>query len=405
MDAKLLPGDCIEVMRGLDAGSIDAIITDPPYGLEFMGKDWDAWDRRDHVKESARNEGVGKFLGAGKNLKEYRAGHSFQVWCKKWAKEALRVLKPGGFMFAMGGTRTHHRLTCGIEDAGFMIKDEICWVYCSGFPKAQDLAMMIERKLGGEGEDAGAYTKCRSAGGNSALPTLGAPPVNININIKIPTLPEAKAWTGWKTPALKPAFEPIVVAQKPVEGTITENVMRHGVGGFNIDGCRVPYKDEDDAAQVDFNRRGTAERSPKKEGDALGVHEGGWAVRKSVGDLPSGRFPPNLIMSEPCLGEYSKFFIIPKAGQGEKNEGTDKNIHPTVKPVLLMQHLIKLCTKDGAVVLDPFMGSGTTGVAALNICRNFIGIEQSEEYMKIAEARIRLETQQSRLGDYVEGMG
>ena len=407
--ANLILGDCIEKMKELPANSIDAIITDPPYGLEFMGKEWDSWDRRDHTEESKTNEGVGTFLRASKNLSKYTAGQSFQDWCKLWATECLRVLKSGGFMFAMGGTRTHHRLTCGIEDAGFMIRDELSWVYMQGFPKAQDLGMLIERKLGGNGICIGGEKKPSEYSGKFDQRSS-------KDRIKyIPTLSETSPWQGWKTPALKPAFEPIVVAQKPVEGSITENVMKYGVGGYNIDECRI---------ECDYTDK-VQDRVMNQQADGF---EKGWGMKPQgtiqVVDTEKGRYPSNLLMQEECFGKLSKYFLIPKASKGEKNEDLDGepeltlspsgvafnehsqihqdrkegNFHPTVKPISLMQHLIKLTTKPLYTVLDPFLGSGTTAVAALNLNRNVIGIEISEEYMKIAKARIAEEVKQTRLG-------
>ena len=234
--ANLILGDCIEKMKELEAGSIDAVITDPPYGLEFMGKDWDSFDSR--ATEEGRKDRIGNERAhISKGLNGYTGGTPFQEFNRKWATEALRVLKPGGFMFAMGGTRTHHRLTCGIEDAGFMIRDELCWVYMQGFPKAQSLADLISKREGAVREGAVREGARVSAG------FVERPPESYKSEYQEMTLTEnGKKWQGWKTPALKPAFEPIVVAQKPVEGSITENVMKHGVGGYNIDECRIAFR-------------------------------------------------------------------------------------------------------------------------------------------------------------------
>lgn len=361
--------------------------------MEFMGKDWD---------------------GFGDNEK-------FEQFNKAWATEAFRVLKTGGFMFAMGGTRTHHRLTCGIEDAGFMIRDELCHVYMQGFPKAQNLAMLIEKKLGGEGEDVGirkpfgrenATTQC-GYGMGLYQKESGRSKMDANPRIVVPTLPLAKEWQGWKTPALKPAFEPIVVAQKPCEGSITENVMKNGVGGYNIDECRIPFNG--DIPQIDRSN------FPKDEDGNFATNDyGKYKADVEYEANEKGRYPSNLLMQEECFGKLSKFFLIPKASKGEKEEDLDsfepprleakagsiakgwkeqevKNFHPTVKPISLMQHLIKLTTKPLYTILDPFLGSGTTAVAALQLNRNIIGIELNEEYMKIAKARIAEEVKQTRL--------
>jgi site-specific DNA-methyltransferase (adenine-specific) len=361
-------------------------------------------------------------------------------------------------MFAMGGTRTHHRLTCGIEDAGFLIRDELCWVYLQGFPKAQDLAMLIEKKLGGEGEVVG---KSESKGYTS----MGKDRVeqgyrehvvyeNGQGDIRQPTLPAAQKWSGWKTPALKPAFEPIVVAQKPCEGSITENVMKYGVGGFNIEACRIPYENEGEDGRLGSNE-------PWKMKEPQTIYGGGNGIpRAEICSSEKGRYPANVMMTEPCFdiegneivkanekpatghvpkiggaeglydggwkkmendeqhfqnASFSKFFIIPKADTGEKENELDelqeksaydfgsikksegrhgkntarKNIHPTVKPILLMEHLLRLVARPDCLIIDPFMGSGTTLLAAKRLGMNAIGIEKDPEYFEIAEKRIR----------------
>jgi len=391
---KLILGDCIEKMKELPSNSIDAIITDPPYNLFFMKKEFDC-------------------IGTGKDFQEFNF---------KWATEALRILKPGGFMFAMGGTRTHHRLTCGIEDAGFMIRDELCWVYMQGFPKAQDLGMLIEKKLGGKGEDTGVPSPNARPNCEGREYVADGGKNTKEFTWKEPTLPQAKEWSGWKTPALKPAFEPIVVAQKPCEGSITENVMKHGVGGYNVDECRIPYEEGEEVIPFQYKKRSTNVYGEAERKDA--------PENRECND--KGRFPSNLLMQEECFGKLSKFFLIPKTSKGEKEEnlvyegnqnqfysGYEKRVnsktgeleewklnprinnHPTVKPVALMEHLIKLTTKIGYTVLDPFMGSGTTGIACDALGRNFIGIELSPEYFKIAEERIKGETKQGKLYDWL----
>lgn len=406
MTNQLILGDCIEKMREFPEASVDAVITDPPYGLEFMGKDWDSFKTKGQGGgwQIAGKPSMEKFKGRndifsnptpafrGHTLSEWRA---FQDFSQKWAVEALRVLKPGGFLFSFGGTRTYHRMACGIEDAGFKIRDTLAWCYLQGFPKAQDLAGLISKREGAGSE------------GNTF-------PLKPEYQEYVLT-ENGKKWAGWKTPALKPAFEPIVVAQKPVEGSITENVMKHGVGGFNIEECRIPMEEGEEVP------RGNIPYEMKADNNFGGGHDG----RK--GDMTltsmSGRYPSNILMTEPVFeelgGGFSKFFIIPKAGTTEKSEGIGwenerecrwnnggewqnlktkyKNNHPTVKPVLLMEHLIKLTTKRGSVVLDPFMGSGTTGVAAYQLGRSFIGIEKEPDYMKIAEARIGEANKQQHL--------
>jgi len=427
MEFKLIQGDCIEKMRELPDASVDAIVTDPPYNLSFMSKSWD-------TNESPQ---------------------AFQSWCKTWAIECLRVLKTGGFALVFGGTRTHHRLTCGLEDAGFLIRDELEWIYLSGFPKAQSLDKLIDRKLGmkEEREVIGELENHRQKRDNplGEMLHLG------NGKETAPASAEAKDWLGWKTPALKPAHEPIILAQKPCEGSITENVLKHGVGGFNIDACRIPLEENDnDLARCNKIDNGMF---------GVGNNNNNAQIRKELNLEPTGRFPSNVLMTEPCFdgkvegvikakdapetghvpriskgsqeghiysggyggmtrdeqyfknSSFSKFFLIPKSCASEKNENAfgellldekhapttgnniggkphnednprlKRNIHPTVKPILLMRHLIKLVTREGALVLDPFVGSGTTILACRELRRSCIGIEQSAEYCEIVKAR------------------
>lgn len=330
----ILHGNCLDSMKELDADSIDSIVTDPPYGLEFMGKEWD--------------HGV----------------PATQFWV-----EALRVAKPGAYLLAFGGTRTYHRLACAIEDAGWEIRDCVMWVYGSGFPKSMDVSKAIT----------------------------------------------ARQWQGWGT-ALKPAYEPIIVARKPLCGTVAENVLKHGTGAINIDGCRVETKDtysypngaggngfhggvgsDPDGTRTDTHEMHSGGRFP-----ANLIHDGSDEVlelfpySKSC-DSPSdvgceSKFRPNqgkyqkqgkIYPGEE--GSAARFFYCAKASKSDRGEG---NIHPTVKPTALMRYLCKLVTQPNGVVLDPFMGSGSTGKAAMLEGFRFIGMELNEEYIKIARARI-----------------
>lgn len=297
---KLIYGDCLEVLRGMPDNHVDSIVTDPPYGLSFMGKKWD-YD----VPEQA-------------------------IW-----EECLRVLKPGGHLLAFAGTRTQHRMAVRIEDSGFEIRDMIAWVYGSGFPKSMDVSKAIDKI------DAAA----------------------------------AIQWQGRGT-ALKPALEPITVARKPFKGTVAANVLEWGTGAINIDGGRIG---------------GTVETWPKSRSYAPGqIQPGGKGETQSTGKPPSGRWPANLIhdgSDEPTelLGAAARFFYCAKAGKKDRGEG---NTHPTVKPTDLMAYLCRLVTPPGGVVLDPFMGSGSTGKAAVREGFRFIGIEMDESYLEIAESRI-----------------
>ena len=297
---ELLHGDCLERLRELPDCSVDACVTDPPYGLSFMGKAWD-----------------------------YDVP-TVDVW-----REVLRVLKPGGHLLAFAGTRTQHRMAVQIEDAGFEIRDMIAWVYGSGFPKSRNL----------DGE-----------------------------------------WRGWGT-ALKPALEPITVARKPLVATVAGNVELFGTGAINVDGCRVAANDgyTENAVTQGVSTARTS-YDPRQE-------------RSTFNPSPAGRWPANLIhdgSDEPCslLGDAARFFYCAKASKADRGQG---NNHPTVKPTELMRYLCRLVTPPGGVVLDPFMGSGSTGKAAVLEGFKFIGIEREAEYLEIARGRIEVPAQGSLL--------
>jgi len=416
-------GDCLDILPTLAANSVDTIITDPPYGLSFMGKDWD--------------HGV--------------PGVAF------WA-EALRVAKPGAMLLAFGGTRTFHRLTCAIEDAGWEVRDCLMWLYGSGFPKSLDISKAIDKAAGAEREIVGRKT------GRSASPVSdmrggkmhagGTKAGSFDASaITAPATSAAQQWHGWGT-ALKPAWEPIILAMKPLDGTFAENAQRWGVAGINVDGGRI---ETDDVIRSSHN----------VTIGGNGIYGGGKPAK--TGALPGqGRWPANLLLDEaaaraldaqsgerpsggkkggygpgaadggmwsqsgprPCglthgdTGGASRFFYVAKASRAERNAGlegmeakpagalksgdggwrneenrgrkprheeqlTAQNHHPTVKPIALMRYLCKLtATPTGGVVLDPFMGSGTTGIAALQEGRDFIGIEREAEYVEIARRRI-----------------
>jgi site-specific DNA-methyltransferase (adenine-specific) len=375
-------GDCIEVMRGMADGSVDSIVTDPPYELGFMGKSWDS-------------TGI---------------AYSVELWT-----EALRVLKPGGHLLAFSGSRTYHRMACAIEDAGFQIRDQIMWLYGSGFPKSLDVAKAIDKMAGVEFE-----AKPASGVGFMNSSDDG---YNTTLNQLVQTgesTDEATKWKGWGT-ALKPAHEPIVLARKPFAGTVANNVMQHGTGALNIDGSRVGTTDS-----FGGEAKGTS-------GFAAGYENDGW-----VAGSTQGRWPANVIHDGsdevvdgfPDNGSAARFFYCAKANKRDRNEGLDgfagkeiggkgnglartcatcgasvldgcqcpdrtftnptrANHHPTVKPVDLMRYLVKLITPPGGVVLDPFMGSGSTGKGAVIEGFNFVGIEQDADYLDIARARIQ----------------
>ena len=331
---KIYNDDCLEGMKTLSDNSVDSVVTDPPYELGFMGKSWDS-------------------TGIAYNV---------EMW-----KEVLRVLKPGGHLLAFGGTRTYHRMACAIEDAGFEIRDQMQWIYGSGFPKSMDISKAIDKSKGATREVIGITVTRDLSRHNGEIKgdmLVGCSRGSAEIPITSPATSEAKQWDGWGT-ALKPSNEPIVVARKPLsEKTIAANVLRWGTGGLNIDGCRIGNETEH-----------------------------------------VGRFPANIILDE-VAGELldaqsgtlksgsncrrtkvgaSRFFYCAKAAKKERGEG---NVHPTVKPLKLMKYLVKLVTPPKGVVLDPFTGSGTTAIACMNTQRNFIGFEMDKGYYDIACKRI-----------------
>lgn len=388
-------GSCLDVLPTLPDSSVDSIVTDPPYELAFMGKKWDS------------------------------TGVAFNpdVW-----RECLRVLKPGGYLLAFGGSRTWHRLTVAIEDAGFEIRDSIAWIYGSGFPKSLDVSKAIESTLLNGSSHSTALRKTEQDGDGDTYQLkgrnngmFGEPRVYDRKEFAAAT-PEAKQWQGWGT-ALKPAFEPIVVARKPLTGTVAANVLEWGTGGLNIDGTRIPH-----ASSSDFEKHAKAVADIKARG---GVWVKSW---KNSSDLSgqndasvAGRWPANVMLDEFTAGlldeqtDASRFFYVAKASKRDRNEGLDeleassaadmvdrvegsagmnspragagrtsgaKNFHPTVKPTDLMRQLVRLVTPPGGTVLDPFTGSGSTGKAAILERFNFVGIELTEDYLPIIEGRL-----------------
>lgn len=356
-NVTLLHGDCIKLMRTLPDNSVDSIVTDPPYGLGFMGKAWDA-------------------LPPG----------------LEWAEECLRVLKPGGHLLAFGGSRTWHRLAVSVEDAGFELRDSIMWLYGSGFPKSLDVSKAIASG-GGRPEDvrrlAMGDNYVHSGRGRVNYDHGGGSAMNGSM-AEMPLSGAAKQWEGWGT-ALKPAFEPVVMARKPFKGTVAANVLAHGTGALNIDASRIPHTTINGGNLADNpHLRGTKTR---KAGVATGFGRGG---EESNLTEQAGRFPANVILDESqaaVLDEQSgtnvasRFFYCAKAPKSERPV-VDGIAHPTVKPLTLMRYLIKLVTPPGGVVLEPFAGSGTTIEAALADGFGVIAIERDETYLPLIEVRI-----------------
>jgi site-specific DNA-methyltransferase (adenine-specific) len=470
---KIINGDCIEEMKKLPDNSIDAIITDPPYGLEFMGKSWDSFsDNGDsELLHNIQNDGKDNvYKNKGFNvLPRYEPNKNninFQQFTINWAREALRVLKPGGYLLSFGGTRTYHRMACGIEDAGFEIRDCIMWIYGSGFPKSLNIGKQIDKIQGNERDVIGVSSNEKDFRdvGKKVKEEIGIDKLSFGTieNAERKDLEITKGnseWEGWGT-ALKPACEPIVVARKSLsEKNVTLNVLKWGTGGINIDESRIPCNPILDKSQ---------NRTMIQKIDGF---EKGWGMKPQgkvqVVDLKRGRFPANIILDEESgdmldeqsgeslskrnlmnegwsnkqnvlnkngtgdldfksergfndKGGASRFFYCAKASKSERNNGceeledkdgniksgyagmnnetqTKKNNHPTVKPIKLMEYLIKLVSKEKSLILDPFMGSGTTGIACIKTNRNFIGIEKELEYIKIIETRLNNIKKQKKL--------
>lgn len=417
---RLLKGDCLETLKGLDDNSIDSVVCDPPYEINFMGKGWD-------------NSGI---------------AFSTQVW-----SECFRVLKPGGHLIAFGGTRTIHRITCAIEDSGFDIRDQICWMQFQGFPKSLDISKQID-KTNGQSDVALTFTRwmrttglttkeinqiigTKSVGGHyreitaqPAIPTKEhweklKPHINIDIpqdiieilhahhtggaerevigqydqqiacglagltasddpggNITKPATPEAQKWDGWGT-ALKPSYEPAILARKPIsEPNIAQNVLKWGTGGINVDGCRFAYGDDCWVGPDDQNDNHIGHTSgrwpaniyqcpkpPRSQKEAGLDH-----LESIAGHEAVGREPDTAALNSPRTG----------AG---RTASEIKNIHPTVKPIKLMRWLVRLVTPPGGTVLDPFLGSGTTAAASILEGFDVVGCELTDKYWPIIEGR------------------
>lgn len=575
MDADLRQGDSLTLLPLLEDSSIDSCVTDPPYGIGFMGK---AWDRvgATFVERLPQKDNTWDQVGGNHHPVDSedrartraRENANYQAWCLVWAREVFRVLKPGGHLLAFGGTRTYHRLVCALEDAGFEVRDSIHWVYATGYPKSLDVSKAIDgRLLRGRSDsvglkeandlERGGEGRVRASTRNDGILGEDAGPRTIRDE---PATPEAQAWEGWGT-ALKPAHEPIVVARKPLSGTVASNVLEHGTGGLNIDASRVS------GANPSVDRRETARRTGHAPITGMSAQEAEDAGRMDRRGAPEvymaarpgetlGRFPANLILShaEGCRllgtkkvpearswekpgqpgwqgvggkpwqrprknkgrqdtsqwrmpqcpgqdysmeeveewecvpecpvrllneqsltagiraagaatagrdrnadhvqrvayghglggrafrygdeGGVARFFVClpwepliycPKASRAERDAGlehlpprdtslkysggegfagrtevepgvwvnTDKsqrqnprNHHPTVKPVNLMRYLVRLVTPPQGVVLDPFLGSGTTAIAALAEGFAILGMERDPEYLNIARARV-----------------
>jgi site-specific DNA-methyltransferase (adenine-specific) len=396
-------GDNREVLKNLADNSIDSVVTDPPYELGFMGKSWDA-------------TGV---------------AYSVELW-----QEVMRVLKPGGHLLAFSGSRTYHRMAVAIEDAGFEIRDQIMWIYGSGFPKSHDVSKGIDKQAGAEREVVGEKITGRALGGSNWKD--GDAGGQEFVSITTPATAEAKQWQGWGT-ALKPAHEPIVVARKPLIGTVAANVLTYGTGGLNIDGSRVGNEGGTTGSEYIPNDSPIYGKGLGNTGEVVKLDTGRWpanvihdgsdevvelfpdtkagiARRGNSGGNNFGSDTPKPPLDDigySDSGSAARFFYCAKASKRDRNEGLDgfeakerglpyqgmqnmdggrdrlrANHHPTVKPTELMRYLCRLVTPPGGIVLDPFMGSGSTGKAAMYEGFEFVGIELTDEYLPIAKARI-----------------
>lgn len=347
---RIIQGDCLVALREIEECSIDSVVTDPPYGLEFMSKEWDGangFRRSLNEADAGRTNAFGRL---SKRAPEYRANNLFYEWCEVWARDLWRVLKPGGHMVAFGGSRTYHRLTCAIEDARFEIRDSLMWIYGTGFPKSLNLA----------GE-----------------------------------------WDGFGT-ALKPAFEPIVLARKPLsEGTVAANVLRWRTGALNIGACRVSGESTKRNNTAEMGYHGGNLAAEYTSGSDIGrwpanvVTDDSDEVIAAFPQTKSGTLTPDMNVRETSgwsggsqanrvknsfyanEGSAARFFYSAKASKADRAGSK----HPTIKPVALMQWLCRLVTPPGGIVLDPFAGSGTTAEAALAEGFSYVLIEQNQQYI------------------------
>lgn len=542
-DVRLYLGDCLDVLAEMEPESVDAVVCDPPYGLEFMGKEWDSFATYAGGNPNMKPQGatVGESSGVtygyrAKNPRCTRCGKlkrgngackcpeprwdtrtsesafAFQSWSAEWATEALRVLKPGGHLLAFGGTRTFHRLTCGIEDAGFEIRDCLSWLYGSGFPKSLDVSKAIDKRRddrediarvvhwlearrresgvtrrevedhfgtqnigqalftvtpgstprvatwdqweelrrllgfgsemdhevwrlnGRKGEPGEAWHDREVTGLHEHGNPIGVYEEKVGggkgrtakERRDIPATDAAREWQGWGT-ALKPGWEPCVVARKPLAGTVAENVQRYGTGAVNVDGCRIAHRSEADRAESEAKNQHTRYANPGSNRDS---YSGNMPARTDY-DGGSGRWPANVALDERAAamldaqsgeittqriekpstvqegkgwsrtlenrgprgfsdtGGASRFFYTAKASRADRSSGgLANNTHPTVKPTDLMRWLVRMVTPPGGAVLDPFAGSGSTLVAARAEGFRAIGIEREEEYAAIIADRL-----------------
>ncbi|WP_256993590.1 DNA-methyltransferase [Rhodococcus sp. 06-418-5] len=431
-------GDVLDVLRELPDCSVDSVVTDPPYGISFMGKQW---DQPGQFGSTVKNGTPSPHRrGPDRELKPISAGgamearrydlspsamKNFQNWCEAWATECLRILKPGGYIVSFGGSRTWHRLASAVEDSGFEIRDSMAWLYGSGFPKSVDVAKAITGAQLGFGSNSGAirratmgadYVESGRQGNRDGAGRRDTGLLDQNLELTV----DAQRWQGWGT-ALKPAFEPIVVGRKPLAGTVPANVLEHGTGALNIDGCRIGSAARTNPAAA--NTPGGAALNMSVAGMPAGVAAtdviGRWPANvlldesqaaaldsdagpRRAGSIPANRqgigFTESTATVEPPAsrvehdaGGASRFF--PTFRYEAKAPTSERPVvngvqHPTVKPLALMRWLVRLVTPPNGVVLEPFAGSGTTAEACIHERMRCIAIERDDDYLPLIVKRI-----------------
>lgn len=418
-NATLYLGDCTEVMAGLKAERYDSMCSDPPYAINFMAKGWDSFDGKNQP---------------GKN-KTHKSNRAFQAWCELWAAQSIRVLKHGAHTLTFGGTRTYHRMACGIEDAGFEIRDQLAWVYGSGWPKSLNIRKAIDAQIltgktnskGIKAANAARPGEGRIRATNQSNGLIKNKETGARVIKDQSATVEGDAWHGWGT-ALKPAWEPICLARKPLAGTVAANVIKHSTGALNIDKSRVgTFVNTTPSGQDRYNQknfeqgyRPNAYTKGQKKAEAkqsIGrwpanlVHDGSEEVLHLFPSTKSGkpgvmrkgvntgtalgkesRKPGTPMTGIGDEGSAARFFYQAKVSPKERSFGMgegSKNDHPTLKPIALCSWLINMITPPGGRVLDPFMGSGSMGIAAIQNGFKYVGIEKDPAYFEIACKRLQ----------------
>ena len=411
---KLYQGNMLDMLEVIEPNSIDSVITDPPYGLTSITK---RFGKENSAKCQYGKDGSFQRLSKGFMGKEWD-GSGIEYNIDTW-KKCFEVLKAGGYLIVFGGSRTFHKVACAIEDAGFEIRDTIMWLYGSGFPKSQNIGKMYDKKMKNDREKIGETRIGKTSLGDGSGWDTSQNMKDIKATGKVDITKGTSKWEGWGS-CLKPSFEPIIVARKPFKGSLVDNVIENGVGGINIDECRVETTDIRKGGSGVIGITGfskgkqdiyTGGRFPANTiltYDETDFDEvcGGFPNTKGNGNI---RHNKNDGKGYNCYSNYgdcdtkgyddsgsaSRYFYCAKASKKDRDcNGTIRNIHPTCKPCNLMQYLVRLVTPNGGTILDPFNGSGSTGKAVMyeNKERNknykYIGIELTEEYLPISKARI-----------------